>query len=196
MGVRSLRHGASVFYDDNSQKYSEPDDAKLLKDLIADETLAKAATIEIQNAYLFKTPLNIVLASHDPERRFVRALTQEENAKVIDGWIKSADIGFYSIEYSWRKGEHPKQGRFNPDYFIKKGSDVVVIEIKMDDDVTVENRAKLRYAREHFKRLNELQKDVHYEFKMVSPSSYDTFFQAIRDGGHRDFKSNLEAALE
>ncbi len=42
-----------------------------------------------------------------PERRFIEKLTSEANAKLIDGWIKSRDTGFYSIEYSWRKGEHP-----------------------------------------------------------------------------------------
>lgn len=196
MGVGTLRRGGSVFWDDNSIRHSEPDDAKLVRELDADENLPKSATVKIENKYHFKTPLNVVLASHEPERRFVRGLTEERNANALGAWIKSADIGFYSIEYSWRKGEHPKQGRFNPDYFLKKGTDVLVIEIKMDDDVNDENRAKLRYAREHFKRLNDLQKRVHYDFKMLSPSSYDAFFQALREGKHRVFRSGLEAALE
>jgi type III restriction enzyme len=59
------------------------------------------------------------------------------------------------IEFSWCKGEHPKQGSFNPDFFIKVGNDIIVVEIKMDNDVSDENKAKLRYAREHFARVNE-----------------------------------------
>ena len=123
-------------------------------------------------------------------------LIKEENAKAIDAWIKSLDVGFYSIEYSWRKGEHPKQGSFNPDYFIKVGNDTIVVEIKMDNDISDENKAKLRYAREHFTRVNGLQKEQCYHFKFLSPGSYDLFFKALREKTYKDFKSELEAKLE
>ncbi len=138
----------------------------------------------------------MVFASYEPERKFIRGLTDEQTARAIDAWIKSLDVGFYSIEYSWRKGEHPKQGSFNPDFFIKKGSDIIVVEIKMDNDVSDENRAKLRYAKEHFGRVNDLQKEQRYYFKFLSPKSFDLFFEALRNGAYRDFKSELEAKLE
>jgi len=125
----------------------------------------------------------------------VRGLTAGSTASSIDGWIKSVDVGFYGIEYSWRKGEHPKQGTFNPDFFIKKGKDILVVEIKMDDDVSDENKAKLRYATEHFSRLNQLQNDSHYHLKFISPKSYDLFFKTLRDGTHTGFRSELEAKL-
>ncbi|HUU29578.1 MAG TPA: hypothetical protein VM123_17380 [archaeon] len=79
-----------------------------------------------------------------------------QTARAIDAWIKSLDVGFYSFDYFWRKGEHPEQGKFNPDFFIKVGTDIIVVEIKMDNDVSGENKAKLRYAREHFARVNEV----------------------------------------
>ena len=123
-------------------------------------------------------------------------MTADQTAKAIDAWIKSLDVGFYSIEYSWRKGEHPKQGSFNPDFFLKIGKDIIVVEIKMDNDVSDENRAKLRYAREHFDRVNGLQQEQKYYFKFLSPGSYDLFFRALSDGTYRDFKSELEAKLE
>lgn len=132
-----------------------------------------------------------------------RDLIKEENAKAIDTWIKSLDVGFYSIEYSWRKGEHPKQGSFNPDIFIRVGSDILVIEIKDDKAYEGasgdENQKKLEYARAHFNRLNrlnELQKEHRYYFKFLSPMSYDLFFKALRDKTYRDFKSEIEARLE
>jgi type III restriction enzyme len=105
-------------------------------------------------------------------------------------------VGFYSIEYSWRKGEHPKQGNFNPDFFIKADNDIIVVEIKMDSDVSDENKAKLRYAREHFARVNKLRKEQRYYFKFLSPGSYDLFFKALREKTYRDFRSELEAKLE
>jgi len=196
LGVGSLRRDSTVFYDDYSMSLGEVADRKLLKELEGDESLPRSALIKVANKYNFKTPLNVALASYEPERRFIRGLTADQTAKAIDAWIKSLDVGFYSIEYSWRKGEHPKQGSFNPDFFLKIGKDIIVVEIKMDNDVSDENRAKLRYAREHFARVNELQQEQKYYFKFLSPGSYDLFFRALSDGTYRDFKSELEAKLE
>jgi len=78
----------------------------------------------------------VVIADHKPEREFVRRLIRPENAAVIDAWIKSTDRDFYAIEYAWRKGEHPKRGFFNPDFFIKVGKHVWVTEIKGDEELT------------------------------------------------------------
>ncbi|CEK13823.1 hypothetical protein CTKA_00204 [Chthonomonas calidirosea] len=196
LGVGALRRDCTIFYDDYSLRLGEATDRKLLKELEEDESLPRSALIKVENKYNFKTPLNVALASYEPERKFIRGLTSEETAKSIDAWIKSTDVGFYSIEYSWRKGEHPKQGSFNPDFFIKKGNDIVVVEIKMDNDVSDENRAKLRYAKEHFERVNDLQKEQRYYFKFLSPGSFDLFFKALRNGAYKDFKSELEAKLE
>lgn len=196
VGVGALRRDSTVFYDDYSMRLGEAVDRKLLKELEEDESLPRSALIKVANKYNFKTPLNVVFASYEPERKFIRGLTSEQTAKEIDAWIKSLDVGFYSIEYSWRKGEHPKQGSFNPDFFIKKGNDIIVVEIKMDNDVSDENRAKLRYAKGHFEKVNALQKEQRYYFKFLSPESFDMFFKALSDGTYKDFKSELEAKLE
>jgi type III restriction enzyme len=195
-GVGSLRRDSTVFWDDYSMSLGEAPDRKLLKEIEEDESLPRKALIKVENKYNFKTPLNVALASYEPERRFIRGLTAEQTAKAIDAWIKSLDVGFYSIEYSWRKGEHPKQGSFNPDFFIKAGNDIIVVEIKMDGDISDENKAKLRYSKEHFARVNELQKEQRYYFKFLSPESYDLFFKALREKTYKDFKSELEAKLE
>ncbi|OGF68157.1 MAG: hypothetical protein A2Y62_13540 [Candidatus Fischerbacteria bacterium RBG_13_37_8] len=196
LGVGSLRRDSTVFWDDYSLILSDAPDIKLLKELEEDESLLKSSLKKVENKYNFKTPTNVVLASYEPERKFIRGLIEEKNAKAIDAWIKAPDVGFYSIEYSWRKGEHPKQGSFNPDFFIKIGSDIMIVEIKMDDDISNENKAKLKYAREHFSKLNELQNEQKYYFKFLSPKSYDLFFKALRDESYHDFKSELEASIE
>jgi type III restriction enzyme len=174
----------------------EASDRKLLKELEEDDSLPRKAMIKVENKYNFKTPLNLVLASYEPERRFIRGLAAEQTAQAIDAWIKSLDLGFYSIEYSWRKGEHPKQGSFNPDFFIKVDNNIVVVEIKMDNDVSDENKAKLHYSKEHFVKVNESQKEQRYYFKFLSPESYDLFFKALRENTYSGFISELEAKLE
>jgi len=196
LGIGNFRRDSSIFYDEYSLNKGEAEDRKLLKVLQEDESLPKSAAIYVQNKYNFKTPLNLVLASYKPEREFIKRLTAEENSKKIDTWIKSLDVGFYSIDYSWRKGEHPKQGAFNPDFFIKIGNDILVVEIKMDKDVNNENKAKLKYARKHFNRINRFQRSQKYHFKFLSPESYDLFFQSVRKRNYQKFKSKLEALLE
>jgi len=196
LSVGELKRERGIFFDDYSLEKGDEKDRKLLRELLGDEALPRYALQRVENIYNFRTPLNIVFASHKPERDFIKRLASEENAKFIDAWIKSPDIGFYSIEYSWRKGEHPKQGSFNPDFFIKLGSDVLVIEVKQDRDLCPENKAKLKHAKEHFKRVNSLQPEQQYYFKFVSPESYDLFFQRLRASKYQDFTSALEADLE
>lgn len=196
-GIGAFRRDGTIFYDDYSLQLSEEHDKKLLQELIdLKEDGEKFDLINIINHYCFKTPLNITISSHKPERNFIRNLIKEENAKFIDSWIKSTDIGFYSIEYSWPKGEHYKQGHFNPDFFVKIGNDILVIEIKDDLDITDENKKKLEYARKHFERVNKLQKEKKYYFKFLSPKSYDLFFDSLRKGECKNFKSEFEIKLE
>jgi len=120
----------------------------------------------------------------------------------IDAWIKSRDMGFYSVEYSWRKGEHPTQGSFNPDFFLKLGKNVVVVEIKSDGDDSEENKAKYRWAKKHFEYLNEELKKAKikqkYFFHFLSPESYSEFTEYLIDGRlfKGEFRSTLEDLLE
>jgi len=196
LGIGALRRDSTIFFDGYTQKLNEEEDKKLLKELLEDETLPRSALYEIKNQYDFKTPVNITFTAQKPEREFVKRLIEDENAKAIDAWIKSRDVGFYSIEYSWRKGEHPKQGSFNPDFFIKTENDILVVEIKEDKAITDENMAKLKYARQHFQRVNKLQDKQKYYFKFLSPESYDQLFESLRKGKYKEFKSKLEANLE
>jgi len=199
VGLAALRRGeATVFADEQSLKLSEEEIKALLVEVRDDEKLPRSAWQYVDNAFLFKTPLNIVLAEHKPERDFVRQLIKPENAAAIDAWVKSTDQGFYAIEYAWRKGKHPKRGYFNPDFFIKKGKDILVIEIKGDEEIndpSDENKGKYRYARQHFETLNKQQSECRYFFHFLTPQSYDAFFQFLREGKYESFVSALDEAL-
>lgn len=199
VGLAALRRGdVTVFADEHSFRLSDEETVPLLEDVRDDETLPRAAWQYVDNAFLFKTPLNIVLANHKPERDFVRHLIKPENAQHIDAWVKSTDRDFYPIEYAWRKGEHPKRGFFNPDFFIKKGDHILVIEIKEDeeiDDPSPENKGKYRYAQQHFDLLNQQQNECAYFFHFLTPRDYDAFFKFLREGKYDSFVSALDVAL-
>jgi len=196
--LRSFMKEATVFYDSESAETGEDADRAAVKEIADDDSAyPKRAARIISNKFFFKSPVNLVLATHEPERSFVARLFDAEIAAKLESWIKSPDTGFYEISYSWRRGDHTKQGRFNPDLFIKllDSNDVLVVELKDDPDDSDENRAKLRFAAEHFDRINARQDEARYHMKFISPASYDAFFGAIRNGTAPNYISALQATL-
>ena len=200
--VSEFSKNKAIIYEESSLKLSKKEDIELIEEAI---NKANMNVIKVENKYLFKCPLNIVILSHNNEREFARSLVKQEYAQKIDAWIKSVDKGFYHIPYSYRAGSpsslargggHQKWGEFNPDFFIKIGKDILVVEIKSDEDITEENKAKLKYARMHFEELNKKQKKFKYYFKFLSPQDFAQFFEAIKAGNYATYTSNLEAELK
>ncbi|MGC5173301.1 DEAD/DEAH box helicase [Microbacterium sp. DT81.1] len=198
INVSALRRGdATVFADEDSGRLSDEDTRRVLAEVLEDESLPRSSVEEVANKFYFKTPLNIAIADHRPERLFIKDLVKPENAAVISGWIKSTDQDFYAIEFGWRKGEHFRRGHFNPDFFIVLQERLVVVEIKGDDELdepSDENRAKFAAAAAHFNTLNEMLGVDKYAFHFLTPRDYDTFFQFLREG-RAGFASTLDAAL-
>lgn len=212
--VSMLRQDRTVFYTNNWEQEVLDDDQKvILAEIVEDETLPRSALKEVDYC-LFKTPVTTVLTSSKPERKFVELLCKKENANILSAWIKSRDRKFYEIEYSCRYGTGDSKSRkyyhdkFNPDFFVKVERDGivyhVVIEIKDDGDISEENKAKNKYAIQHFEELNKRMEaqgmNERYIFHFLSPNGYDVFFNHLRDGsvlaGQDRFKCQLEMLLE
>jgi type III restriction enzyme len=198
ISLNSLMKEAKVFFDDRSVDLSHDEDRRRLEEISDDESeFPGKAWTKIDNSYLFKTPVNLVLATHQPEREFTRRLFDANVASKLKGWVKAPDTGWYGIAFSWRKGDHTKGGRFFPDYvlMLDNEKDVLVVEIKADGDDSDENRAKLKFALAHFERLAEAQDKRRYHMKFLSPESYDAFFQAVEDDSSPSYVSALQATL-
>lgn len=150
----------------------------------------------------YKTPVNLAIADATPERKFIRLLVTRDNAQKLDAWLKNTPIGFYSIEYAWKKGNKPKRGEFSPDFFIKQGTRIFVVEVKGDEEIadpSADNVKKHEYATDHFKRLNQwLEKAkiaARYQFNMISPKNFNAFFQKLRASDAVGFRSDLDVAM-
>lgn len=207
IGIGNLKRDYSIFYTNNwENEIANPEQKELFKQLLEDETLPRYALKE-QNEFLFKTPVNFVFTNKEPERKFIENLCKKDVSEKISAWVKSRDRGFYSIEYTWRKGEHQKpNSKFNPDFFIKIEKNdhdyFIIVEIKSDGDDSVENQAKYKYAKEHFERLNRIlnEKGIKqkYLFHFLSPNSYTEFFEYLKDGRllKGEFKSEIENLLD
>ena len=91
---------------------------------------------------------------------------------------------------------------FNPDYFLLlKTGHVVVVETKADNDNSVTNVGKLKYATDHFKTMNDLLAKTkgekrRYFFHFVSPRDYGRFFEALRNGKIDSFMSSLQSGAQ
>ena len=200
VSASELKNGKTLFYTNKTEE-SIPDDIKQFFEE-ATESGSGYKCVPVSNYYDFKTPLNAVVADHDNERRFIKELVNSENVKHIDAWIKSTPMGFYEIAYFWKKGEHPKRGRFNPDFFIKTGKLILVVEIKDNSEIaepSEENKKKNEYALKHFARVNaylkKKRKGLSYKFNFLTPSDFGSYFQSIRDGDVEGFRSELDVAL-
>jgi len=199
--ISALTSTLGLYYDNESEKLGDADDAAALKK--AKEITVPTLLKGVMNSYLFKSPTNVVLTSHQPEYLFVGRLVDEETAKAVKSWVKAPDTGFYKIEFSYKKTPESKRkpGDFNPDFFLLlEGKDqVAVVETKQDGDTTPLNAGKLAAAEEHFATVNELlakaKKKRRYQIHILGPSDYDGFFDALRAGELDNYTSSLQAAL-
>ncbi|MCX5809952.1 MAG: DEAD/DEAH box helicase family protein [Proteobacteria bacterium] len=184
--IKSLRGTGGKQKEGQLQLFEEEYDAFIKKHDDRIWVFAGYKSPYIVNTSVFKTPQNIVRVSSNPEKLFVYKLI--EYARYLDSWIKSRDMGFYSIEYEYfRKGKDRVRASFNPDFFIRIDVDrsvklmkdeglradqlelvqdkgihtiIKVVEIKSDDDDDETTPAKKRYAEEHFTLLNKRLADL------------------------------------
>ena len=214
VSVSTLHQDRTVFITNNwRQEITDEEQKSIIEEVLEEDSLPKSSSREIDFC-LFKTPVTTVLTASKPERRFVEQLCKKENADFITSWIKSRDRNFYEIEYSCKYGSGTSKSRkyyhdkFNPDFFIKVEKEnmeyYLIIEIKDDGDNSEENKAKYRYAVQHFNELNSRMesegKNERYIFHFLSPNSYDIFFNHLKDGSvledRNKFKCELENMLE
>ena len=196
------RGGKTVFYGPGCEATLADEQLEFFKEVQDPDGDFRAGREFIANSHDFKTPLNLVIADATPERKFIRQLCERENAQAIDSWLKNTPQRFYAIEYAWKKGNRPKRGEFSPDFFIRKGGMIFVVEIKGDEEIadpSPENQKKSEYAKAHFKRLNkwleEAGNSVRYQFNFLSPRDYGKFFQKLRNDDLKGFRSELDVAL-
>ena len=159
--------------------------------------------IHVGNYHDFKTPLAAAIADSDNERKFINMLLQPINLPHYDAWLKSTAMRFYEIDYAWKKREHPKRGKFNPDFFIKVGDLILVVEVKGDEELqepSEENRKKNEYAIAHF-QANQRAPGARRAARCATsspsspPASFNKFFQSLRDGAMDGFRSELDVKI-
>jgi len=186
ISATSLKREGMCFYTNETINSLDGDEKATFKEIFENEEEYKVKDVE---ASILKTPLNCLTVNYEPERKFAKVLLQ--NTELFDSFVKNPDKSFYGIPYSYKKGTHMKYLNFHPDFFFRKGEDILSVEIKNDDDDSKENSAKNKDALKHFEMINNKQNDQHYYFFFLSPEDYTEFFQAIRENRYKNWKSSL-----
>ena len=201
VSAAELRRDKSVFFTDQTRTSLKDEQIEFFDEI--SEPGSGFRCIPVANRHDFKTPLNATIADSDPEQRFIKALLDGANLPHYQAWIKSTSTRFYEIDYAWKKGEHPKRGKFNPDFFIKAGNFILVVETKGNEELreaSEENRKKNEYAVAHFERVNEHLahegSPIRYKFNFLTPKSFGTYFQYLREGRIAEYRSELDVKLE
>lgn len=166
---------------------------------------AKAIGTRIQQVDLsaFKSPWNVHYASYEPERKFSDLLFI--NGDLFDAFVKMPNTGGYAFPYSYKPAKtartHVANEHFNPDFFIKVRNtrDILVVEVKADDDDANRNKAKCRDGLKHFETLNQRLKDAgepwRYHFYFLSPEDNTRFFEQVRNKTYETWRSSLMQEL-
>jgi type III restriction enzyme len=196
------RKDKTVFFGPDCERTLVDERVEFFREIQDPDGPFSGAAVPVANTYDFKTPLNLAIADAGNEARFIRRMIEPQNAKAIGGWLKNPSQKFYAVEYAWKKGEHPKRGEFSPDFFLKKGDKIFVVEIKGDEEIaepSPENQKKYEYALSHFQRLNEwLAKEglsIRYQFNFLSPKDYNKFFEKLRNDDLDGFRSGLDLEM-
>lgn len=201
LGLSNFRTDTAIFYDEYFEKNKDVFHSQIdiLKETILNEEgdYPKKSSVKI-NHIKNKTPIDVIFTTSKPEKAFVNELI--DNHSLIDKWVKSRDIGFYEIEYPLNK----KQRKFNPDFIMEKKENnityKIIVEIKDDRDITLENKRKNEYANIYFNSLNQSLKEqnikVKYLFTFLSPNSYQNFFNAIKNKSLFENKFNSQLSIE
>ncbi|PTD94491.1 hypothetical protein C9439_02150 [archaeon SCG-AAA382B04] len=176
ISLHELKRNCAIIYSEDSISNCSDEEKEIIQEAINE--IKGKYNIKIEEE-VNKTPVNLTILSFSNEMEFGKRLKREENAERIDAWVKSRDRGFYSIPYIYRPGTHSKQKHFNPDFIIKKGNDIIIVEIKSDEDTNLKNQAKLKGAEKYFEELNEKIDEHNYHFYFLSPTDYTGFFEDV-----------------
>jgi type III restriction enzyme len=201
VSAAELKNSKTIFYTDITKLTLDDEQNEFFDEVVEPGSGYKC--IYVSNRFDFKTPLNLVIADSDNEKKFIQNLIQPENMQSYISWIKSTSIKFYEIDFAWKKGEVTRRGKFNPDFFIKANNNILVVEIKGDEELrepSEENKRKFEYAENHFKRINNKLKEQgstdEYKFNFLTPKSFGAYFQFLRDGNINVFWSELDILLK
>lgn len=200
VSAAELSRTKSIFFTDQTRSSLEDEQVEFFDEVT--EPGSRFSNISFDNRLDFKTALNLVIADSINERKFILGLRDPNNVVHINAWMKSTATRFYEIDFAWKKGTTPKRGKFSPDFFIKIGDFILVVEVKGDEELrepSEENRKKNEYALAHFDRVNRYLENegspLQYRFHFLTPHSYNTFFQQLRDGQVEHFRSQLDVKL-
>ena len=115
------RKDKTIFYGPGCEKTLVDEQVEFFNEVTDEDGDFSGAAVAVAKTSDFKTPQNLVIADAGNERKFVRLLTDAQNAKVVGASIKNASQRFYPIEFAWKKRRTPQTRRVQSRFFHQEG---------------------------------------------------------------------------
>lgn len=124
-----------------------------------------------------------------PEQSFIKELEQSDDDS--RWWYKNGERErkFFGIAYATENG---RKYAFYPDFILKTKKEIIIVEIKDDNDFKIENLLKLNAGKDYQQRYKGSEK---VRFYIVSPIDFDSFARHLREQTLDSFKSKYEENL-
>lgn len=173
-----------------SSNWQIPEDISIFNDFEEQVKIRKS----IMLPYYIKKDKNTRLTISKPEQKFVFKLESSDDYLVW--WFKNGEreSKFFGIPY---RKQNPKSGEdalygFYPDFILKTKKEIIIIEIKDDNDFKNENLLKLNAGKAYIEKYKGKDRVL---FFIVSPRDYINFFNCLMEQSLETFSSKYEYDL-
>jgi type III restriction enzyme len=167
-----------------------PSEIPIFTDYVEIKESDKSVIKQMESRKLaIKLNVNSKLDLSNPEYKFITELDRTDD--YVLWWFKNSygESKYFGIVYKNAKGLHYS---FYPDFIIKTKKEVLIIEIKDNNDFKPENLLKLQAGRNYLIR-NKHKERIY--FNIISPNDFESFFQLIKTQDINKFNSLFELNL-
>jgi len=144
----------------------------------------------ILKPYYVKVDKNGKPRLSNPENKFIEGLENTDDD--VLWWYKNGEreSKFFGIAYEREDG---RKYAFYPDFLIKTKKELIIVEIKDDNDFKNENLLKLNAGKQYKQEYNGSENLLFY---ILSPIDYNNFLRHLRELSLDNFKSKYEDNLK
>jgi type III restriction enzyme len=140
--------------------------------------------------YFVKVDKNGKARLSNPENKFIDGLEKTDDDVIW--WDKNGEreSKFFGIAYEREDG---RKYAFYPDFLIRTKKDLIIAEIKDDNDFKNENLLKLNAGKQYQEKYSGKENLLFY---ILSPVDFENFFRHLKDLTLGSFKSKYEDNLK
>jgi len=166
-----------------------PESISVFEDYVSPRINNKPIRKSALKPFFLKVDKNNKVLWSKPEKDFITQLENTDDD--VLWWFKNgkSESKFFGIAYIKDDGHYYG---FYPDFIIKTKKEIIIVEIKDNNDFKNENILKLNAGKSYQKKYNGKEK---LYFFIISPIDYSAFCKCLKEQNMSKFKSLYEENL-